>query len=49
MARSSVLYRAGRITTSRHATRFGRPGRRARKVAVGRVLAEAGFWERLWR
>jgi hypothetical protein len=49
---TSALYRAARLSNDLGALASGNPrriARRARNVAVGRTLAKAGFWERLWR
>jgi hypothetical protein len=49
---TSQLYRAARISNNLRAVASGSPRRmahRARNVAIGRVLARAGVWRRLWR
>lgn len=49
---SSQLFRAARTADDLEALASGRPRvmvRRARHVVVGRTLAKAGFWRRLWR
>lgn len=46
---TSELYRAAGLSASRRAVRKGFAPRSAKNVALGRVLAKAGFWRRLWR
>lgn len=49
---SSQLYRAARITRDVEVVASGNPhriARRAKNVAVGRVLRRVGFWRWLWR
>lgn len=58
MARSltSMLFRAARLSATTRAVRrsvttgSAKPlARRAKNMVVGRTLAQAGFWRRLWR
>ncbi len=54
MSRSltSQLYRAARLSATISAVASGKPrrvARRAKNVVVGRALAKAGVWRRLWR
>jgi hypothetical protein len=55
MARRSLtsqLYRAARISATTRAIVSGNPRRiatRAKNITVGRALAKAGVWRRLWR
>lgn len=54
MSRSltSSLFCAARLSATLTAVASGNPKRivrRARNVAVGRALAKAGIWSRLWR
>jgi hypothetical protein len=49
---TSQLYRAARLSNNVRAVASGNPSRiarRAKNVAVGRVLGRAGVWRRLWR
>jgi len=49
---SSRLFHLARRVNDVEALTSGRPKRvagRAKNVAVGRLLARAGFWRRLWR
>jgi muconolactone delta-isomerase len=49
---TNQLYRAARISNNIGAAASGNPkrvARRAKNVAVGRVLGRAGVWRRLWR
>lgn len=49
---SSRLYRAARITNDVETAASGDPKRmerRAKNVAVGRLLGRAGVWRRLWK
>jgi hypothetical protein len=49
---SSRLFRLARRVNDVEALTSGSPKRVARRlknVAVGRLLARAGFWRRLWR
>ena len=49
---TSQLYRAARISNNISAVASGKPRRvatRAKNVTVGRTLAKAGVWRRLWR
>lgn len=43
------LYRLARLSATARAVREGRTGRRAKNILIGRALARAGFWRRLWR
>ncbi|HVD04295.1 MAG TPA: hypothetical protein VNF75_09230 [Candidatus Dormibacteraeota bacterium] len=52
---TSVLYRAARLSASARAVRrsveTGDPkyvARRARNIAVGRMMARAGVWKAVW-
>ncbi|HUZ68645.1 MAG TPA: hypothetical protein VMU65_02945 [Candidatus Saccharimonadales bacterium] len=55
MARRSLvssLFRIARIADTVSAVTSGKPrrmARRAKNLAVGRVLRRAGFWRNLWR
>jgi hypothetical protein len=52
MARRSFtaqLYRAARLSATGRSVRTGHAGRRAKNLAVGRLLGRAGFWRRLWK
>jgi hypothetical protein len=42
-------FRAARLSATGRSVRTGRAGRRAKNVAVGRLLGRAGGWRRLWR
>ena len=49
---TSQLYRAARLSATTRAIASGDPrriARRAKNVAVGRALAKAGFFRRLYR
>jgi muconolactone delta-isomerase len=49
---TSTLYRAARLSNTIGAAASGHPRRiatRAKNIAVGRALARAGVWRRLWR
>lgn len=49
---TSQLYRAARLSNNISAAASGNPrrvARRAKNVTIGRALARAGFWRRLWR
>jgi hypothetical protein len=49
---TSFLFKAARLSASASAIASGKPkriARRAKNVAVGRVLARAGIWRRLWK
>jgi hypothetical protein len=46
---TSALYRAARFSASMAAIVHGHTTRRAKNIVVGRALASAGFWNRLWR
>lgn len=46
------LYTLARTVTTAKAIASGNPrriGTRAKNIVVGRTLAHAGFWRRLWR
>jgi hypothetical protein len=46
----SALYRAARIANNLDAIAHPkRAPRRAKNIAVGRVLGRAGFWRNLWK
>ncbi len=55
MARRSLtsqLYRAARLSASARAVASGSPRRiatRAKNITVGRALAKASVWRRLWK
>ena len=49
MTVTSLLFRAARTSATVHAATTGHLTRRAKNIAVGRVLAKAGFWKGLWR
>jgi hypothetical protein len=44
-----MLYRAARLSATLRAVRKGTVARRAKNILVGRMLARAGFWRRLWK
>jgi hypothetical protein len=49
---TSQLYRAARLSNTISAVASGNPklmARRAKNIAVGRALARAGLWRRLWK
>jgi muconolactone delta-isomerase len=49
---SSQLFRIARDVDTAEAITSGNPrriGRRAKNVVLGRTLARAGVWRRLWR
>ncbi len=49
---TSQLFRAARVADDVEAVESGSPkriARRGKNVALGRLLARAGFWRRLWR
>jgi hypothetical protein len=49
---TSQLYRAARLSATVSAVASGKPrrvARRAKNIVVGRALARAGVWRRLWR
>jgi hypothetical protein len=49
---SPQLFRAARITDEIEAAASGNPRRierRAKNIALGRMLGRAGVWRRLWR
>jgi hypothetical protein len=52
MKLSGLLYRLARTTNTVETLASGDPKRierRAKNVLVGRLLAKAGFWRRLWK
>lgn len=49
MSLTSSLYALARLSATARAIRKGRAGRRAKNILVGRALARAGAWRRLWR
>jgi hypothetical protein len=50
MSFTSKLFRLARTSATVRALRSPRTaGRRVKNIAMGRVLAKAGFWRRLWR
>ena len=52
MSVTSSLFKAARVSASARAVASGDPHRivrRAKNIAVGRILARAGIWARLWR
>lgn len=46
---TSQLYKLARVSASGRAARKGYAGRRAKNIIVGRALAKAGLWRKLWR
>jgi hypothetical protein len=46
---TSVLYRAARLSATGRSIRTGNAPRRAKNIALGRMLGRAGVWRRLWR
>jgi len=46
---TSQLYRLARASATGRSIRTGHVGRRAKNIAVGRVLGRAGVWRRLWK
>jgi hypothetical protein len=49
---TGTLYQAARLSSDLDAVASGNPrriGRRAKNVMLGRTLARAGVWRRLWR
>jgi muconolactone delta-isomerase len=49
---TSQLYRAARLSNNLSALASGDPkriARRAKNLTVGKALARAGVWRRLWR
>ena len=49
---TSFLYRAARLSATARAISSGKPkriARRAKNVAVGRLLRRAGLWRWLWK
>lgn len=52
MKLTSTLYKLARLSATAKALSSGDPkriARRATNIAVGRALARAGFWRKLWR
>jgi hypothetical protein len=52
MALARFFYRVARTVNTAEALASGNPrriARRARNVAVGRLLGRIGYWRRLWR
>lgn len=52
MSLTTTLFKAARLSATAKALSSGDPkkiGRRAKNIAVGRILARAGAWGRLWR
>ncbi|MFZ0178689.1 MAG: hypothetical protein WAL84_02305 [Candidatus Dormiibacterota bacterium] len=49
MTTTELLYRAARMSANLRAVKNHRVVKRVRNIAVGRLLARAGFWRRLWR
>jgi hypothetical protein len=52
MGLARMLYRAARISTNVETLASGNPRRirrRAKNIVLGRALARAGIWRRLWR
>lgn len=52
MSLTSSLFKAARLSASLTAVVSGNPqriARRAKNVAVGRVMAKTGVWRWLWR
>jgi hypothetical protein len=52
MRLTSLLFRAARLSATAGALASGHPKRivrRVKNITVGRVLARAGVWRRLWR
>jgi len=46
---TSQLYKLALLSASGRAVRTGNAPRRAKTIAVGRLLGGAGVWRRLWR
>lgn len=46
---TSTLYRLARLSATGRAVRTGHVSRRAKNIAVGRLLGRAGVWRRLWK
>lgn len=49
---SSILFRTARQVDTAEAIASGNPERmvrRGRNILLGRLLARAGFWRKLWR
>jgi len=49
MSFTSGLYKAARLSATGRAVRTGHVARRAKNIAVGRGLAKAGVWRKLWK
>jgi len=52
MSLTSALFKAARLSADMRALSSGDPkriARRAKNKVVGRTLARAGFWYRLWK
>lgn len=52
MSLTSTLYRLARLSATARAVSSGNPKRitrRGKNIVVGRTLARAGLWRRLWR
>ena len=46
---TSYLYKAARLSATARAVTTGHIVRRTKNITVGRALANAGVWRRLWR
>jgi hypothetical protein len=46
---TGALYKAARLSATGRSIRTGHAGRRAKNIAVGRLLGRASVWRRLWR
>jgi hypothetical protein len=49
MSLTSELFRAARLSATTRAVVSGKPLRRVKNITVGRALAKAGVWRRLWK
>lgn len=52
MSLTSKLFKAARLSATARAVTSGdsrKIGHRAKNIAVGRLLARAGAWRRLWK
>lgn len=49
MGITRALFKAARLSADARAVSRGRAGQRVTNRLVGRALARAGFWRRLWR